>query len=80
MLFRSKWLVRLPAGCRGMALLGPDGGRLGELLATGQQGVVAGLHPDTGVPYSWLRSEQSIPVVDLTELHEALARCAVQQG
>lgn len=46
----AKWLVKLPLGTRGSKLYQGDL-IIGELLATGQQGVIAGIHPTTNKPY-----------------------------
>jgi hypothetical protein len=47
-----------------------------EFLGDGQQYVVAGIHPDTGKPYSWHagRSPETTPRDDLPEIAEKEAR------
>jgi hypothetical protein len=58
-----KWLVRTAAESSGFALKDDSGRRVGEFLGRRQQGVVAGLHPDTGMPYRW-EIRKDIPVID----------------
>jgi hypothetical protein len=62
-----KWLVRVSESVRGFALRGPGGTRIGEFLGLRQQGVVAGIHPATGCPYSW-HLGSCIPEIDLAFL------------
>lgn len=49
-----KILVRVPEDVRGFALKSESGARFGELLGNRQQGVVAGIHPETKEGYRWL--------------------------
>jgi hypothetical protein len=50
-----------------------------EMLAHGQQFIVAGIHPDTGRPYSWHaeRNLLNTPRHDLPEINEAEAQSLV---
>lgn len=67
-----KWLVRAEMEMRGSALRDLYGVRIGEFLGSGQQGVIAGIHPDTGLPYRWDRRVQ-IPLVDAQILLETFS-------
>ncbi len=62
-----KWIVRVMGQVRGFALRCPGGTRCGEFLGFRQQGVVAGIHPVTGSPYSW-RVGSGIPEIDIALL------------
>jgi Bifunctional DNA primase/polymerase, N-terminal len=60
-----------------LALVAPDGdtGQKIEILGDGQQLVVAGVHPDTGRPYSWHGGQPwDIPVDELPYISETIAR------
>jgi AAA domain/Bifunctional DNA primase/polymerase, N-terminal len=51
-----------------------------EILASGQQVVVDGVHPDTRGPYSWFGGEPwTVPRGDLPELTEAAARAFLDE-
>jgi hypothetical protein len=67
-----KWLVRTNADVRGSAVRNSSGMRIGEFLGSGQQGVVAGIHPISTLPYRWDRRGQ-IPLVDANTLLETLS-------
>ena len=50
-----------------------------ELMCDGQQVVVAGVHPDTGKPYTWFGGDLTeVSRYDLPHLNEAEARMLVQ--
>lgn len=68
-----KWLVRAAAEVRGSAVRNSSGARIGEFLGSGQQGVVAGIHPISTLPYRWERLGQ-IPLVDANALLETFSR------
>jgi hypothetical protein len=62
-------------------LIAADGseGQKIELLADGEQVVVAGIHPDTQQPYRWPRGEPGpIKLEDLPYIREAEARALVE--
>ena len=50
-----------------------------EMLAHGQQFIVAGIHPDTDRPYSWHAERNTVeyPAADLPEINEAEAQSLV---
>jgi hypothetical protein len=70
----AKWLVRLELGVTGHKLHHRHKA-VGELLATGQQAVVAGIHPGTGEPYRWLRTGLP-PMLDSETIRSIMARLA----
>ena len=60
-----------------------EGGEGLELLGDGQQVVVAGIHPDTQQPYTWLGGEpgkiarKSLPLITEAEGRELVEQCAL---
>ncbi len=67
-----KWLVQCHGpNLRGRGLKCGPGVRLGEFLGDRQQAVLAGIHPDTGRPYSWARLGP-IPLIDPAGCFESI--------
>ena len=63
----AKWLLYCPLGMRGKKLYYKNK-MVGELLATGQQGVLAGLHPTTLKPYQLSQIEHGIATLNPEDL------------
>jgi Bifunctional DNA primase/polymerase, N-terminal/Primase C terminal 2 (PriCT-2) len=66
-----------------ISLIAPDGSDKDKLefLASGQQFVAFGIHPDTGKPYTWTGGEPGeVKVADLPAITEAEARALMEDA